>query len=374
MNNASDKITMAASPKRVTRIFRLKAEEEAGEVRLLAQLLTELSLHVSAASKYISAIDSWRKNSHKPSGSQIDHQKEALLHQSVVICNNIKEWQDRIRPYCAEPEHLDPNDYLACRRASQAAIIHVGRRQILSAILGAWVTEESIMEEGSPLLAQQQREAFKNARDAVKTIDVTRALLSCGKILQIPWATLAFFTAATTLAIPLLAASRLQQRSSSDSGEDFPRVFRVDHLVEIDSMTTKRPVLASVPFYPSNDGASSSILSMDEMRTLAPDILRILELMPHYRPTFLSIEARQRLVKLVDTYGGNATVSQEQPVQGIDGGFITPDLEYNHSVSETTTESNGYSVLDSLIALDDFWWDQLLSSNDQGAMPNSSMM
>lgn len=390
------------SPKNVARLFRLKQDAEVQDVALFAELFISLSEQVSAVAKYVSAIELWRSqrqsSANAARGSSIDHRREALLHQGIVLSSDIKAWQQSFAQRCSEPEHLDPSDYLACRTASQAAIIHVGRRQILNVVLSAWVTEESVMAVDSPLLAQLQRSAFDNARDAVRSIEVTRTLLSCGKVLHIPWAALAFFSAATTLAIPLLGAGR--QRLSTQAEQDFPRVFRIDKLLnfstidqsqsEAGAAIRRTPSPAVSPFYPGSSSSRSMsgqstrtafttmttnspqpVLNMDEMRTLAPDILRILDFLPNYNAHLLRDEARQRLAMLVETYG---TVSQDpphvEPPSTPDSAVLAKWTELQRDtvgpdfgIADLWADARGSTVLDSLVALDDTWWKQLLRDN-----------
>jgi hypothetical protein len=400
-------VTFKEPVKLVPRLFRQKHQDEIDEVGVTGRLALEFTTFLPIVSDYIAAIDVWRRRKaaaqpHATNGSNtaVDHQREALLHQCVVICNDVKQWQKKIEPYCAEQDYLDPSDYLACRRASQVAISHVGRRQILNAVLSAWVTEDSILDvDLSSLLAQQQREAFRNARDTVHTVNVAKTLLSCGKVVQIPWTAFAFYNAAATLAIPLLSASRDRKNGSSGNDktnnerdvQDCPRVVRVDELpywknADPPQHPSRSPfstpsTIFSVdtPAYSirttaSNDIPSTSkfVLSMEEMRTLAPDILRIIEILPHYRTSLLSIEARHRLTVLVDTYGISTVHVMEQEHDRVEED-INHIQGQNWETQNTESAADGadgasmwsdsrcFNVLDSLVALDDTWWEQLLS-------------
>lgn len=381
--------------KHVPRLFRLKGEHEKEEVKLFSDLFLGLASHCLAISDYCSAIEAWRENNTALDGEgggglvgSTDHRREALLHQGFAICSEMKHWQNRIEPICSEEDSLDPNDYFACRKASQIALVHVGRRQLLNIVLSAWVTEESLMEMDSPLLTQLQRQAFDNAKDAVRSVNVSRALLSCGKVLQISWAALAIFNAAVTLATPLLSASRLKESSSSQRmTKSYPRVFRLDKVPDLSEMDDNTPRQAptpdDLPFYPGNSSNDSNIttpgytasksnsfssmssqlvLSMEELRGLAPDILRILELLPHFKTRLLSSEARQRLAKLVDTYGiGHKQFYGSGPDATILSSLDTLQ-DANEYSAALVEDPKGFAVLDSLIALDDTWWEQFLSS------------
>ncbi|PWN87981.1 hypothetical protein FA10DRAFT_269232 [Acaromyces ingoldii] len=425
-------VAFRAPTKSVPRVFRLKQQSEMDEIPILGKLFTSLSAHVEAVSDHIVAIKAWRGQEEKGKASSVDHRREALLHQGIVICNDIKRWKHSIQKDCAEPDFLDGSDYFACRRASQAAVIHVGCRQILNALLGAWVTEESITDVSSPVLTQLQREAFSNARESVRSIDVMRVLLSCGKVVQMPWAAMAFFNAATTLAIPLLSASRLRGEIPSYAKDDSAPIARINCLPDFSSPGTSLGQVRAATgsgrtpdtpsFYPSSgssETASSTpryatstattiasvtslppVLNMDEMRTLAPDILRILDILPLCKANPLSDEARQRLAMLVDMYGvGHSHSSQheQQPTPRVSEPFIQPNAasetadapsrmgDYWTALPEgglsqpvqrnsngrlspdfgsvgIWRDSRGFTVLDSLVALDDTWWEHLLSS------------
>lgn len=374
--------------KNVPRLFRLKGDHERKEVGLFSDLFLGLASHCLAISDYCQAIEAWRENNAMNGGinGSTDHRREALLHQGFAICSEMKHWQNNIEPYCSEEDTLDPNDYFACRKASQVALIHVGRRQLLNIVLSAWVTEESLMEMDSPLLTRLQRQAFINAKDAVRSVDVTRALLSCGKVLQIAWAALAIFNAAVTLATPLLSASRLKYSTDTRKAtKNYPWVFRLDKvpdLSELEDAPRQAPTPDDLPFYPgnnndsnittpgyavSNSTSSSStfsqlVLNMEELRSLAPDILRILELLPHFKTRLLSSEAKQRLAKLVDTYGIGHKQHFDNGIDSMTLSSLDTSYNVNDYSAALAEDPKGFAVLDSLIALDDTWWGQFLSS------------
>lgn len=374
---------------RVPRVFRLKQPHEVDEIPVLWELITGLSAHVAAVSDYVSDLEALRSRAR---GSlPVGHASEALLHRCMRLCNDIRQWQHSVsvQEKCHEPDHVDASDYFACRKASQASFLQVGCRQVLNILLSAWVTEEKSMGELiSPLLAQLQREAFKTAKEAVRSIEVTRTLLSCGKVIQMPWAATAFFNAATTLAIPLLSAYRGDAVVNDANAKEVPP--RTGS--KASDTTSRHAASTATPTF------AHSVLSIEEIRTLAPDILRILEILPLCKASPLGAEARQRLAMLVDTYGisHKHSLPQEEPLPpavsdilgaptsrsaiGV-GDDCNAALSNGHLPQASASQSadfgsvgmwkdaRGYTVLDSLVALDDAWWEQLLSSGSDAGAP-----
>lgn len=331
------KIELRSSAKNVPRLFRHKGPEESINAAEVSEISIALSGLAPDVSDYISLIKGWKKQLKQqqqqrqqtseqdktPSDWTPDHRREALLHQGVALCEDIKAWQASILPRCSEPQYLDTRDYFACRRANQGSIIHTGVRQILDAVVSGWVTQEMVADVTSTLLVKLQKEAYKNARDVVATIDLTRTILTCGKATYFgSWAAYTFFNAATTLAIPLLGAKRLREETAK-AQEKLGKIVLIDRFTRMDrnsdkqSKDTDQKAQEEESGHLSNNAiASTPALSMEELKTLAPDILRILDLLPIFTASPLGQEARQRLSILVETYkiGQSGTTSHDVSV------------------------------------------------------------
>lgn len=390
------------------RVHRLKDEEESSNAAEISGLAITLAEWAARASEYISAIKSWQKESVAMAPFHREQDREALLVQGVTLCDQIKAWRASIQPVVCEPGALDATDFHDCRRASQASTIHTGVRQILNAMLAAWVTQDLVADVSSRTLIQLQREALSNAKDTVRTIGLTRTLLSCGITTYFGcWAAFSFFNAATTLAIPLLGGQRVREEARK-AREKLGGISLTDRYTSSGKKEEGRTTTKAKGLRPPAGSAASSmitlgVLSMDELRTLAPDILQILEFLPMIQTSPLGKEATQRLASLVDAYGigvpGSGTHSPHEPYvastpsahhsrmlsmfpardepteASARNGFAaaTPTLSISHSGSSPTSanlsavsaplqDSRGYAVLDSLVALDDAWWDQLFAT------------
>lgn len=315
--------------KPVPRLFRHKLGPEES---LGAAEVSEIGIGLSAlapdVADYISLIKAWKKSLARQSGEQStptsssstpktppDHRREALLHHGVALCEDIKAWQASITSRCFEPSTLDVKDFFACRKANQASIIHTGVRQILDAVLSVWVTEEMVADVSSPLLIKLQRDAYKNARDVVAAIDLTRTLLNCGRAIYFgSWAAYTFFNAATTLAIPLLGAKRLREEARK-AQERLGKIVLTDRYTKLSQRSSGAGQQQAGGGHGEGDAMISATpaLNLDELRTLAPDILRILDLLPIFTVSPLGQEARQRLAMLVETYKIGQNTSDGMP-------------------------------------------------------------
>ncbi|PWN19845.1 hypothetical protein BCV69DRAFT_300150 [Microstroma glucosiphilum] len=391
-----------------TRVHRLKDEEESSNAAEISELAIILAEWAARASEYISAIKSWQKESVAMAPFHRDQEREALLVQGVTLCDQIKAWRESIQPVVCEPGALDATDFHDCRRASQASTIHTGVRQILNAMLAAWVTQDLVADVSSRTLIQLQREALSNAKDTVRTIGLTRTLLSCGITTYFGcWAAFSFFNAATTLAIPLLGGQRVREEARK-AREKLGGIGLTDRYTSSGKKEDGRTPTKTKGLQPPAGSAASSmitsgVLSMDELRTLAPDILQILEFLPMIQTSPLGKEATQRLASLVDAYGigvpGSGTHSphepyvastpsshqnrmlamfphREEPADARNGfapaapamalslSGSSPTSAPLNAVSAPLQDSRGYAVLDSLVALDDAWWDQLFATTE----------
>lgn len=431
--------------KSVVRLFRHKTAEEIYQATELAELTIGVSSLLPGVADYISAVKKWKQqaadrgtpangNTVGAEQSGPDHTREYLLHQGVSLVEEIKAWRNAVPQAYQEDVHLalDVDDFAACRTAAGASLIHTGVRQMLNAVTRGWVTEELLSDGSSPLLIKLQRMGVENARDSVRVIELTRSLYRCGKIVYFGcWCAYSFFNAATTLAIPLLGASRLSQEAAKAQQ-------RLGKLVLRDRYTDTSPP----PAYEKNaqSGPSSSAhspplssgsvtvaaLSMSEVRTLGPDILRILDILPTFNASPLGKEAMQRLQVLVESYGigqsqgpaaglnvDNTSLLRGVPAvdeaaaalatlsaagsdnaagQGISAnsnhgaydligahGESTASLPSSSFVGGSDSlsqmfdsaagwDSRGPAVFDSLFQLNDAWWDSLLSESSSHAV------
>ncbi|CAO1623629.1 unnamed protein product [Parajaminaea phylloscopi] len=428
------------------RLFRSKTSSEVASSMEVADMIVSLSDLLPPVADYISAVKRWKQSfqdkasSHSPettAGSGPDHRRESLLHQGVSLVEDLKSWRAGLGEYSDEMKYwpLSSDDYEACRKATAASMVLNGVRQMLNAVTRGWVTEELFADVSSPLLVKLQQEAIHNAKDSVRTIDMTRALYSCGKIVYFScWCAYIFFSAATTLAIPLLGASRLAEESAQAQERFGLLVLRDRYTLTAGSRPTPGSDGVSPnggaqatpsPATPSKtNGSTVAALTLSELRTLAPDILRILDLLPLLNASPLGKEAMGRLRTLVDNYGiggsantapapshfgardwgfspvGAATVDEAATAlatlskqgttpgarrepghgSGVHGQPMLPfdfipnvsaepevgtiDAANGHDAPAISNfwDSQGLAVLDSLVALDDLWWERILSS------------
>ncbi|PWN39667.1 hypothetical protein IE81DRAFT_13498 [Ceraceosorus guamensis] len=225
-------IVLRAPARNVPRVFRLKADDEDDDVAKFGELMISVSAITPDIGSYLSAVTAWRasvSNDSSPSDSAStsasaarrgsEHKRESLLHQGLALYEEVSTWKDELPQFMQQLYTLDGNDFHACRRASQAAIAFTGARSLITGILSPWVTEHVYEEGASPIHLKMQGLAVANAEAVVRSIEVTRTLLSCKRAVYFgSWAAYSFFNAATTLAIPLLGATRLGQEAKGTSG------------------------------------------------------------------------------------------------------------------------------------------------------------
>ncbi|CEH14704.1 HEME-RESPONSIVE ZINC FINGER TRANSCRIPTION FACTOR HAP1 [Ceraceosorus bombacis] len=422
-------IVLRAPARNVPRVFRLKADDEDDDVARFGELMISISAITPDIGSYLSAVTAWRasvSNDSSPSDSAStstsaarrgsEHKRESLLHQGLALYEEVSTWKDELPQFMQQLYTLDGNDFHACRRASQAAIAFTGARSLITGILSPWVTEHVYEEGASPIHLKMQGLAVANAEAVVRSIEVTRTLLSCKRAVYFgSWAAYSFFNAATTLAIPLLGATRLGQEAKGTSGR-LAKIFvgfnqtnsnpqaslakfingvqnseRSDYCLPSDGLDTSKSASGS-------GGQQASVA--EHLRQLAPDILRLLHLLPDLRGSPLGQETSQRISTLIDTFKINqqpttlsapsaaaarpidyaAQSSVQAPMLstpgfGSDSGVSFDSFPGPALVEQQTPagfggvadwrDVRGFEVLDSLVSLSDEWWNDLM----RGAVP-----
>lgn len=322
------KITLKAPSKSIVRLHRGKSSEELADSAFSFKSAVSLTGKIPSIRDYVNAFKNWqgrrlkqlrfelRKGSPAPS---LDHHREALLHQALALTRDMKFWRDQwVNTRWPQVTSLeDCSDFMLLRQANKASIIHIAIAQCLSAILIPWLTEDVSNRNGgpeSPLLLEVQREAYESVREIVQSIDATRALVTSGLVTYFgSFAAYAFFYAATALAVPLVGAWTLRQEPKNAIGR-YGKIQLHDRYTEL-KLQQKEPakdgggVGRAFEDDDDQDGISlmapstALVFTAEELRGMAADLIRILDILPAFRASPLSNEARQRLSYLVETFG-----------------------------------------------------------------------
>ncbi|PWN18171.1 hypothetical protein BCV69DRAFT_285472 [Microstroma glucosiphilum] len=323
----TSKITLKAPSRSIVRLHRGKSSEEVADSAFSFKRAVSLTAKIPSIRDYVNAFKSWqvrrlkqlrfelRKGSPAPS---LDHHREALLHQALALTRDLKFWRDQwVNTRWPPVTYLeDTSDFMLLRQANKASIIHIAIAQCLSAILIPWLTEDVSNRDGgpeSPLLLEVQREAYESVREIVQSIDATRALVTSGLVTYFgSFAAYAFFYAATALAVPLVGAWTLRQEPKNAMGR-YGKIQLHDRYTEL-KLQQKKPnagVGTERAFEDDDDQdgislmapSTSLVFTAEELRSMAADLIRILDILPAFRASPLSREARQRLSYLVETFG-----------------------------------------------------------------------
>ncbi|CAO1635893.1 unnamed protein product [Jaminaea pallidilutea] len=380
--------------KNVAQTHRTKLASEHDSISIFNRLVMELSALGPEIGTYACSVRTWREQyqsilassgRHDAAAVVTDHTTQALLHQGMALYEEISTWRQQASQTLREPVNVDFEDILACRCASQAAIVHIGVRHFLNVLLNSWVTFELINDSGSLLLTRLQRAAFANARDTVRAVPLTRALLTSGRTTFFEaWPVHTFLRAAVVLAVPLLGHQAIQQEAQDvDSalgkqaafGNPFAGLGEHDH----QHSRIGSPL-------PTPDANTAVTLAVADLKTLAAEILAIMELLPLFKMSVLGKEAQDRLGRLIGRYkiGQQSLDPQEyrRPANhdprhatatDTDRPFDVPTsllfldpgqpsgmaFQSVQSAQEPDLDAN---ILESLLCQDDAWWQQIFQA------------